>query len=168
MFIDPQEILGHLTGHAASKVGDFGAGSGTYAYHLTERFPDGSVYALDILPQHIEAMSKKKIKNLFPVMADIERHIPLRDSLLDAALVVNTLHALTEREKFMTELNRVVAPGGQVLIADWAASFNDMGPRPERVVGPGDAVRLVQAYGFSSGPMLPAGSHHYAFVAQKL
>jgi hypothetical protein len=53
-------------------------------------------------------------------------------------------------------------------VVDWLASFNDMGPRPERVVSPGVAVKLFSSAGFAPGAMLPGGSHHYAFVAQKI
>ena len=168
MFLDPFEVLSHLPLRSGSRVGDFGAGAGVYAYALAEQLPDGSVYALEALPLHVEAMRKKNLKNLYPLIADLNAHIPLKDALLDAAVIANTLHALRDRERFLGELARVMAPRAPVLIVDWMDSFKNMGPRGEDIVAPNDAVRLFESRGFAAGAMLPAGSHHYAFIATKL
>jgi trans-aconitate methyltransferase len=167
MFLDPKEVLQHLPLRADHKVGDFGAGQGTYAFALAERLPDGSVYAFEALPGHVEAIARRQPGNIFALMADLNKHIPVRDGLLNAGIVTNTLHALQERQRFVAELARVLTPRAPVLVVDWAASFNDMGPHQDAVVSPGDAVRLFQSGGFSVGAMLPAGSHHYAFIATK-
>ena len=101
------------------RVGDFGAGQGTYALALAERLPDGSVYAFEALPQHVDAMARRAVPNLFPLRADLNIHIPLKDALLDAGIVANILHALTSRDRFVAELSRVMAPGAPILVVDW-------------------------------------------------
>lgn len=153
------------------RVGDFGAGTGVYSFALAEKLPDGSVYAFDALPSYVEAMAHSTAlmarRNVFPLIADLNQRIPLKDALLDAGVVANILHALREREHFIAELARVLAPHAPTLVVEWASSFNDMGPRSEAVVSPGDAVKLFEKGGFTIGNMLPAGSHHYAFLATK-
>lgn len=164
-------MLTHLPLRADSKVGDFGAGQGRYSFVLAERLPDGAVYAFEALPGHVEAIAHSTAlmarRNVFPLVVNLNQHIPLKDAFLTAGVIANTLHALRERERFVAELARVLAPRSPVLVVDWAASFKNMGPRAEDVVSPGDAVRLFEAGGFVTGAMLPAGSHHYAFVATK-
>lgn len=167
MFLEPLEVLKHLPIRADSKVGDFGAGQGTYSFALAEKLPDGSVYALEALPGHVEAMARQSVPNVYPLIADLNTHIPLRDGLLNAGIVSNTLHALKERTRFVAELARVLKPRAPLLVIDWVSSFNNMGPRNEDVVTPNDAVRMFTEGGFSAGAMLPAGSHHYAFLARK-
>ncbi len=157
---------------AGQRVADFGAGEGQYALLLAERVgPEGAVYALDAREESVTCVRglcvKTEVHNVLPVQANFNTRLPLRDALLDLGLLVNTLHAVYERTQFLHELSRVLKPAGSVLVVEWAASFNNMGPHRDDAVAPGEAVRLFRAQGFSVGPMLPAGSHHYAFVAQK-
>ena len=92
-------------------------------------------------------------------------HIPVKDNLLHFAILSNILHAISSRDRFLKELARVIQPGGRALVIDWTESFKNMGPTSEAAVTPSEAVRLMRAAGFSTGDMLPAGSHHYAFLA---
>lgn len=158
--------------HAGMRVADLGSGAGAYALLLAERLGDeGAVYAVDRAGEAAERLQRERarrnIANLFVLEADLNKEVPLRSDLLDAAVVSNTLHQLQEHERFLGELNRILKSRGRVLVLDWAGSFNNMGPHAEAVVLPNEAVRLFGSAGFSVGDMLPAGSHHYAFIATK-
>ena len=105
---------------------------------------------------------------VFALHVDLNEGIPLTSELLDASLLANTLHAITERVYLLNELHRVLRREGSVLFLEWASSFNNMGPTEMQAVPPAEAVRLFRSSGFTTGPMLPAGTHHYAFVATKM
>lgn len=172
MFLSPLQALSHLPLEAGQRVADFGAGDGAYAFLLAEKLEsEGAVYTLDLNGEAVESVRRESIRrshaNIFPLHTDLEEAIPLRDALLDSAVVANTLHALHERARFLDELHRTLKEHGAVLFVEWAASFNNMGPTKENAIGPAEAVRLFRAHAFEPGPMLPAGSHHYAFVARK-
>lgn len=157
---------------AGDRVGDFGFGTGAYTRAIHARLgQEGSVYAFEVFPPHVDALHRECVsanaRNLFPLYADLNSSIPLQDSFLHTSIVANTLHALTRRERFLSELHRVLRPKGRVLFVDWASSFKNIGPSEEAVISPGDAVRLFKAHGFGTGDMLPAGTHHYAFIATK-
>jgi len=156
-----------------ARVADFGSGTGEHALLLSERIgEDGAVYAFDINAGHVESLVREKtrrsLSNLLSLGADLNEGVPLKSGVLSAALVSNTLHALSKREVFMRELNRVLSLNAPVMFVDWIHSFKDMGPAETRVVYPSDAVHLFEANGFSVGKMLPAGTHHYAFIARKV
>ncbi len=172
MFLDPQQVLSHVPIQPGFRVADFGVGSGTYVEHILNKLEgEGALYAFDVAPQLVEKLHRKKItegiENFFSLVADLNKPLPLKDELLQSALIINTLHALTNRRGFVGEAHRVLERGRSVLVVEWASSFNHMGPPPAQAVLPQDAVRLFQSEGFSVGAMLPAGSHHYAFVAKK-
>lgn len=164
-------MLQHVRVMPGMRVGDFGAGSGTYSMILLDRVgEEGQVYALDALPQSLESIRRQSLKTgkrCMTVCADFDTELPMRDNLLDVAVVANTLHAIDplHRQAFVHELGRVVVPGGQILLLEWADSFKNMGPPAPLVVAPVDAVRLFRTAGFTTSTMLPAGTHHYAFVA---
>lgn len=171
MIAEPREMLKYVSVMPGMRVADFGAGSGAYTSVLLDRIgEEGRVYALDALPQSLESIRRTAEgagKQCMTLCAEFEDALPLRDNLIDVAIVANTLHAVdpTRRQHFVYELGRVVVPGGQVLVLDWAGSFDSMGPPQPMVLPPADAVRLFRAAGFSTSTMLPAGTHHYAFVA---
>lgn len=173
MFLDPTQAVRHLPFTATSRVADFGAGTGEYALLIAERLAgEGAVYALEKNEALVESLSRACRKAgrsgaLFPLRTNLNEPLPLRSALLHAALLSNTLHQLHERERFLSELNRTLRKGGTVLFIDWVHSFENMGPPEKQVVYPHEAVRLFESHDFSVGTMLPAGSHHYAFIATK-
>ncbi len=173
MFLQPRQVVSHLSLRRGLTVADFGAGRGEYSLAVKEAVGnEGAVYAFDVLPDAVETLHRERLRrdmeNFFTLCTDLNQHLPLKDRLLHCAVVANTLYALSKRDEFLDELHRVMAPRGRVLMVDWASSFKNMGPREEEVVAAGDAVRLFRAHGFSVGSMIPAGTHHYAFVAQKV
>lgn len=173
MFLKPTQVISHLSIRPGLSVADFGAGRGEYSLALKDALgQEGAVYAFDVVPEVVERLhrerARRNIENLFTLCTDLNQHLPLKDRLLHCAVVVNTLYALHARDAFLEELHRVLKPNARVLMVDWASSFRNMGPRESEVITPGDAVRLFRAHGFSVGSMLPAGTHHYAFVAQKI
>ena len=173
MFLSPTDVVTYLPVSRGMRVADFGAGSGVCTDALLAKLErEGALYAFDIMPGHVEALHKKAVRehvaNLFPLRADLNVRIPLKDALLNTSLVVNVLHAIKDRTRFLSELNRVSVRGASALIVEWASSFKNTGPVEEAVIDPGSAVRLFKAHGFRVGEMLPAGTHHYAFIATKV
>lgn len=171
MIADPRDMLKHVRVMPGMRVADFGAGSGAYSSLLLDKIGlEGQVYALDALPQSLESLRREALtkgKRCMTVCTEFENELPMRDNLFDVAILANTLHGVDpqRRPDFVSELHRVVVPGGQVLVLDWAGSFENMGPPQSLVISPVDAVRLFRSQGFETSTMLPAGTHHYAFVA---
>jgi len=170
MFLSPAQVVSQFPVVSGARVADFGSGMGEHSLLLSERIgEDGTVYAFDLSHAALDRLNQERVRrgaaNLFTLHADLNQHIPLSDGLLTTALVSNTLYALKDRERFLEELRRVLAPRAATLVVDWAASFKNMGPSAEEVVSPAEAVRLFRSHGFVPGGMLPAGTHHYAFIA---
>jgi ubiquinone/menaquinone biosynthesis C-methylase UbiE len=169
VFLSPLTVLPALRIPAKPRVGDFGAGQGHYAFALAERVGrGGTIYALDAFEPNLDALKRgggAYGSRFYALRSDLNRHIPLKTNLLNAGIVANVLHQLSDKEQFVSELARVMEPEAQVLVVDWLGSFKNMGPPQEAILAPGEAVRLFEGAGFSAGPMLSAGTHHFAFVA---
>jgi len=169
VFLNPANVLDQISVPFGAKIGDFGTGAGHFALSVIDRVgSNGTLYALDaFVPvlEKLERTAQKRGVRIYTIESDFNKHIPLQNDLLQLAILGNILHQIRERERFVLELERVLSPGGRVLIVDWAASFNNMGPTADAAVTPAEAVRLFRGAGFNTGSMLPAGSHHYAFVA---
>ena len=171
MFLNPQELLDRVQIRSGSRVGDFGTGSGELALAVAKKMgPEVTIYAFDPMYANLDRLRREAslVRSVFyTIQADLNAHIPIRDSLLSMAIVVNTLFAIRERERFVRELARVMKPDGIVLFADWIGSFNNLGPVEADIVTPSDAQQLFRSNGFAIRSPIPAGTHHYAFTAER-
>lgn len=171
MFLDPSEILNYLVLPHGARVADFGTGAGHYARAALDKLgAHGSVYAFDVFHPALDTLHRSARgfnRNLYAIHSDLNEPIPLSNDLLHAGIAGNILHQLKNRERFVSEVYRVLKPRGEALVVDWVSSFRNMGPATDAVITPAEAARLFETAGFSVGDMLPAGTHHFAFIAKK-
>jgi ubiquinone/menaquinone biosynthesis C-methylase UbiE len=101
---------------------DVGSGSGTDVI-LASRLvgSGGKVWALDLTPamqdKLKETIRQENIENVEIVEGDAES-IPLPDSSVDAVTSNGVLNLVTDKRKAISEIFRVLKPGGEVQIAD--------------------------------------------------
>ncbi len=153
------------------KVGDLGAGSGHYALAAASIVGEtGRVYAIDIqedILKHIrDAAVDKKVKNIETIWSDIEKPggTRLRDHTLDAVILSNTLFQIGEKATLASEIQRILKPGGKLLVADWAGAYGGIGPAPAHIVSEHDAEELFIGNGFHKVKSFRGGPHHYAIL----
>lgn len=106
---------------AGSKVLDYGCGPGGYVMPVIKLIGDaGMLYALDIHPQAVKSVkdliSKKGLSNVQAILSDC--NTGLSDSSIDVVLLYDILHDLENRDKVLTELHRVLKPGGILSVSD--------------------------------------------------
>jgi ubiquinone/menaquinone biosynthesis C-methylase UbiE len=87
---------------------------------------------------------------------------------LDAAILVNTLFLIEDKETAIKEMGRTVRSGGKFFIIDWTESFGGMGPTANHVINSTDATNLMESNGFIFEREYPAGDHHYGLAFRKV
>jgi ubiquinone/menaquinone biosynthesis C-methylase UbiE len=100
---------------------DYGCGPGSYTTVAARLVGDsGKVYALDIHPLAIhqvqKSAAKKGLTNITTILSDCATGLP--DESIDVVILYDTLHNLSEPDKILAELHRVLKPDGIL-------SFND-------------------------------------------
>jgi ubiquinone/menaquinone biosynthesis C-methylase UbiE len=103
------------------RVLDYGCGPGSYISPLAELVGEsGKVYALDIHPLAIRKVkdiaSKKKLANVETILSDCQTGLP--DNSLDVVLLYDIFHHLSDRDKVLKELHRVLKPDGVLSFSD--------------------------------------------------
>lgn len=88
----------------------------------------------------------------------------LRDASLDAVVLANTLFQVASRDTLFKELQRVLKPGGKLLVVDWAGSYGGIGPASQHVVKESEAEELCIGAGFHKVKSFRAGAHHYGIL----
>ncbi len=94
---------------------EYGCGIGSYTIPAAQIVGDeGAVYALDIHPLAIAAVSKRAAKEKFANVKTIlsDRDTGLPDESMDVILLYDTFHLVRDKQSLLEELHRVLKPGG--------------------------------------------------------
>jgi len=91
---------------------DFGCGIGSCLTHLVPTFPNSTIHGMDVSSASIEAAKKRAPSVRTAVIGDT---LPLGDETIDVAMAAGVFHHIppTERLKWMSEIRRVIRPGGR-------------------------------------------------------
>ena len=100
---------------------DYGCVPGSYLVPLAELIGEsGEIYALDANPLAIDAVkrlaTKKGLANVRTILSD--RETGLSPDSIDIVLLYDILHNLKEPDAVLTELYRVLKPGGILSVSD--------------------------------------------------
>ncbi len=104
---------------ACSSAADLGCGTGLMLPVLHEKAPSviGVDHSHEMLAQARERLAKAPWASLR--VGELE-HLPMRDAEADCALICMALHHLAEPGRGIGEAARVLAPGGSLLLIDFA------------------------------------------------
>lgn len=120
-FLPRKNILKEVGIKPGFRVLDYGCGPGSYVIPLTELVGEsGKVYALDIHPLAIRKVqgiaSKKQLANVKTILSDCKTG--LHRNSLDAVLLYDAFHHLSDPDGVLKELHRVLKPNGILSLSD--------------------------------------------------
>jgi ubiquinone/menaquinone biosynthesis C-methylase UbiE len=148
----PEQIMDALGIADGSVVADLGAGGGWFTIRLARRVgPNGTVYAEDIQPEMIEAITfrvaREGLHNVVTILGtpDDPR---LPDGAVDAVLVVDTYNELEAPVKLLRNVARALAPKGRIGVVDFTKEgWGGPGPAMDERVDPSRIEQDAQAAG---------------------
>jgi ubiquinone/menaquinone biosynthesis C-methylase UbiE len=116
-------LLDQLEPARGDSVLDIGAGTGTLAIQIKERRPYARVTGLDADPE-ILAIARRKAADAGREVEFVEafsNEMPFTDASFDTAVSTLFFHHLDaeSKEKTFAEIVRVLAPGGELHVADY-------------------------------------------------
>jgi ubiquinone/menaquinone biosynthesis C-methylase UbiE len=98
---------------------EVGSGRGGGAKHVAEALNPASYVGLDLAQNAVDLATKlHKLPNLKFIQGSAE-DIPLKDNSIDVVLNVESCHAYGSVEKFLSEVYRVLKPGGVLALVDF-------------------------------------------------
>jgi len=108
---------------------DYGCGPGSYIIPAAELVgKSGKIYALDIHPLAIQRVqriaSTKHLTNVETICSDCKTGLP--DNSLDAVLLYDVFHKLSEPDAVLEELHRVLKPNGVLSFSDHHMKENEI------------------------------------------
>ncbi len=118
------DVMTALAIGEGSQVADVGAGSGYFAEHLARAVGDsGRVFAVDVSERAISQLRKlardEGLENVEVVRGESDDP-KLPPQSLDAVLVVDSYHEMTEHAAMLTGMYRALEAGGRLVMLDRA------------------------------------------------
>jgi ubiquinone/menaquinone biosynthesis C-methylase UbiE len=126
----------------------------------------GKVIAMDIDADKLKLVKDTASKGGFEVetqIADFDKNLILPNYCADLLLVANTLFQLENKNNFLNECYRILAPTGQLVIIDWKA-HSALGPSDDRLINREELEKELSEIGFRYFKELPAGEYHFALI----
>jgi ubiquinone/menaquinone biosynthesis C-methylase UbiE len=128
-FLPRKNILKEVGIKPGFHVLDYGCGPGSYIVPLTELVGEsGKIYALDIHPLAIQKVkdiaSKKQLTNVKAIPSDCQTGLP--DNTLDAILLYDAFHHLSDPDAVLRELHRVLKWDGILSFSDHRMKENEI------------------------------------------
>ena len=103
-------------------VADIGAGTGYFSFRMAQQVPQGKIYAVDIQPEMLDAISflkqEYKISNVETVLG-AEQQANLPPASIDLALMVDAYHEFAYPREMMESIIQALKPGGRVVLLEY-------------------------------------------------
>ncbi|MFC6988721.1 class I SAM-dependent methyltransferase [Haloplanus sp. GCM10025708] len=141
-----EELYALVAPHEEMVLADLGSGTGFFTDDFAPHV--ATTYAVDVQEaMHAHYREKGVPESVELVEADVSA-LPFADDELDAAFSTMTYHEFASDES-LTELARVVRPGGRLVTVDWSADGpGEEGPAPDERYDLGHAVSSLADHGF--------------------
>lgn len=169
--LPPLPTLEKLGLSPADTVADIGCGVGYFTVPAAQFIAGiNKVYALDtsaeMLTETLRRANEAGVQNIEAVLTD-EYNLKLQDALVTFALMVNVLHEIEDKSKFIREINRILTLNGKIAVIEWHKENADMGPPVEHRIGQEETAALLNSLGFEAGEAMDFAGRFYGVVGVK-
>lgn len=173
-FSKPQDIVLQMGLRDGMRVVDVGSGIGHYTFAVAPIVgEEGHVYAVDVQENILKSLKREAVErgfgNISTIWGDVEQPFgtKLKTGVVDAAIIANALFQCDNKIAAITEVRRILKPGGKILVVDWAGCYSGIGPAETHVLEEHKAEQFFISLGFHKEKAFRAGPHHYALVFKK-
>lgn len=173
--LPPANVVALLDLRGAETVVDYGAGTGLFTLPIAQALPQGRVFAVDEHAELLAYLREKVAAAGLPADRVVavhtgENRVPLPDGGADRILLLNVLHHVWDEPAALGEIVRLLAPGGRLVVVDFAQMDRPVGPPNDHVLSLEEARACVAGMGLRElavhGPG-EVGRYQIAIVAEK-
>ena len=132
-------------------IADIGAGSGYHAFRIASLAKNGLVYAVDIQPEMLMAIEKKKefknINNIETILGT-EKTVQLPKNSVDKILMVDVYHEFSFPVEMINSIKNALKPSGQLFLIEYRAEDLNVPIKRIHKMTEKQAVKEMKAAGF--------------------
>jgi FkbM family methyltransferase len=146
----PSVVIRNLELQPDHTVADIGAGTGYFAFRIAPLVPRGSVLAVDIQPEMLQIMERRKresgVGNVQTVLGAVDDP-KLPEHGVDLVLLVDVYHEFSHPREMMTAIVRALRPGGRVALVEYRAEDRNVPIKRLHKMSQSQAIREMAAVG---------------------
>lgn len=132
-------------------VADIGAGTGYFAFPVAERVPDGRVLAVDIQPEMLSIIERRKrergVDNVQTIRGTVTDPGLPADSV-DLIYIVDAYHEFSHPREMGRAMFEALEPGGRIVLVEYRAEDPDVPIKPLHKMSEAQARKEMAALGF--------------------
>jgi ubiquinone/menaquinone biosynthesis C-methylase UbiE len=157
-----REVLGPRPGE---RILEIGPGTGYYTLDLADWVgPEGTIEIFDLQREFLDHTMRRAaehaLSNVAPTQGDATR-LPYDDGSVDAVVLTAVLGEIPDQAAAMREIQRVLRPGGRLVVGELFGDPHFTSPAALRRVGEAAGLRFEQrsgpAFGYFARLATPAG-----------
>ena len=117
--------LAELHLEPGTRLLDIGCGTGVLLEQLVLQQPEARLYGGD-LSSAMLAVARDRLGRSAGLVQAASEALPLADASIDVLVSSSTFHFVREPGKALSEMRRVLRPGGRLVLIDWCRDFLTM------------------------------------------
>jgi ubiquinone/menaquinone biosynthesis C-methylase UbiE len=117
-----RETLARLRLEPSDRVLDVGCGTGVLLSRLSRSHPTANLFGVDPVPEML-AVARCGAPPAVRLAAGWAERLPFESGRFDVVVSCNVFHYIQEPRAALMEMNRVLRPGGQLVITDWCDDY---------------------------------------------
>lgn len=170
--LPPNKTLERLGLKPFDTVADIGCGIGYFSIPAAEMLTDrNKVFALDTSEEMLAEVEKRAlvggVTNVITINTE-EYDLKLPDDSITFAVLVNVLHEINDRKRFIGEIKRILKQEGRLAVVEWKKEEMEIGPPVGHRIGFDETARLISAEGLYRIDEIEFAGAFYGIVFRKL
>ncbi|MDR3583982.1 MAG: methyltransferase domain-containing protein [Desulfosporosinus sp.] len=162
------EKLGLISGDT---MADLGCGIGYFTIPAAEIVRESyKVFALDTSEEMLAEVEKRAVlaglSNVVTVKTE-EYDLMLPNESVSFALMVNVLHEIENKEKFLQEAHRLLKSTGKIAVVDWEKKLTEFGPPIDHRISIDEVRDMLERIGYKLIKDMQLAEVFYGLVAVK-
>lgn len=111
-----------VAGLPARRILDVACGTGLWLEILAQQFSDAALFGVDRVPAMLEVAQRRLGQRATLLEADAAE-LPFESGRFQLVTTTNALHYFADVPATLTEIRRVLAPSGNLVITDWCRDY---------------------------------------------
>jgi ubiquinone/menaquinone biosynthesis C-methylase UbiE len=117
-----RETMARVSVGSTDRVLDIGCGTGELLSRLAAKYPNARLSGLDPVPEMLE-VARDKLSDRVDLRVGWANELPWPDNCFDLVVSCNMFHYITHPVAAVREMERVLRPGGRIVITDWCDDY---------------------------------------------